>query len=97
MKDPASVQAPWREHFYNLLNREAEVDQTVVNEFRQFPVKHELADLPTPHEVNLAIMSLKNGKATGPDGIPAEVLPTRFGSTSSQFHTEHLDQGTSSS
>ena len=57
-----------------MLNREAEVDQTVINELRQFPVKHELADLPTHHEVNLAIMSLKSGKATGPDGIPAEVL-----------------------
>ena len=57
---PASVQARWREHFYNLLNREAEVDQTVINELRQFPVKHELADLPTPHEVSLAIMSLKS-------------------------------------
>ena len=74
MKDPASVQARWREHFYNLLNREAEVDQTFINELRQYPVKHELADLPTPHEVNLATMSLKNGKATGPDGIPAELL-----------------------
>lgn len=61
VKDRESIQECWREHFYNLLNREAEFDPTVLGELKQFPIRHKLGDL-------------KNHKGAGPDGIPAEVL-----------------------
>lgn len=44
VKDQESIQACWREHFYNLLNREAEFNPTVLGELKQFPIRHELGD-----------------------------------------------------
>ena len=73
VKDSESIQTRWREHLYHVLNREVEVEETFINERRQFPIRHNLADPPTQHEV-MAIKSLNNDKASGPDGIPAEVL-----------------------
>ena len=74
VKDPESIRLCWKEHFSNLLNRNAQVDPRAVDELEQHLVRHELALPPTFDEVEKALRSLKSGKASGPDGIPAEVI-----------------------
>ncbi|XP_076064949.1 uncharacterized protein LOC143038991 [Oratosquilla oratoria] len=49
-------------------------EKTDILSLPNLPVIQELDDIPTIQEVSHAINSLKNNKATGPDGIPAELL-----------------------
>ena len=74
VKDPESIRLCWKEHFNNFLNRNAQVDPRAVDELEQHLVRHELAVPPSLDEVEKALRSLKSGKASGPDGIPAEVI-----------------------
>ena len=74
VKDPESIRLCWKEHFSNLLNRNAQVDPRAVDELEQHLVRHGLAVPPTFDKVEKALRSLKSGKASGPDGIPAEVI-----------------------
>ena len=74
VSDPAMIRNRWREHFNSLLNRDISVDPSIMDELRQYPMKEELSDIPSLIEVEKALKALKNGKAPGPDGIPAEVL-----------------------
>ena len=72
-KDIAGIRNRWREHFCELLNQNPSVDNAKVEKLPQLPVKCQLDDPPTLGEVATAISAMKNGKAVGPDGIPAEV------------------------
>ena len=65
------VLSRWRDHFDNLLNgNESESERAeVLLENDDIAV-----DPPTKEEVYEAVKSLKNSKAAGPDGIPAELL-----------------------
>ena len=72
-KDIAGIRNRWREHFCELLNQNPSVDNAEVEKLPQLPVKCQLDDPPTLGEVATAISAMKNGKAVGPDGIPAEV------------------------
>lgn len=64
----------WKEYFNELLNRPEPINPPDLQEAD--------SDLliechpPTKGEIRIAIKQLKNGKATGPDGIPAEALKT---------------------
>lgn len=40
----------------------------------QFPIKEDMDDPPSLSEVFSAISAMQNNNATGPDGIPAEIL-----------------------
>ena len=64
----------WAEHYQELLNRQNPTDPTFLDSLPNLPVIQELDNIPTIQEVSHAINSLKNNKATGPDGIPAELL-----------------------
>jgi len=60
------------EHFEELLNRPAPPDPPDIQ-----PADSDLhidCSAPTKEEIQNAIKQLRNGKAAGPDNIPAEVL-----------------------
>ena len=62
----------WAEHFRELLNRPAPETPPDIQ-----PAEEDLdinCSKPSKSEVKKAIMSLKNGKAAGPDEIPAEAI-----------------------
>jgi len=73
LKDVNSMNARWREHFSELLNRHRGVDHSVFDELCQLPTREHMADPPTMEELIKAINQMKNHKAAGADGIPAEV------------------------
>ena len=62
----------WAEHFRELLNRPAPDNlPDILPAAADLPIS---CDQPSKHEIKRAISSLKNGKAAGPDGIPAEAI-----------------------
>ena len=62
----------WAEHFEELLNRPAPENPPDIAE-EEIDIDID-CDLPTREEIIRAIKKMKNGKAAGPDGIPAEAL-----------------------
>ena len=68
----------WAEHFQNVLNRPSTVNEEVIDRLPQVEVNTSLSDQPTLEETAEAISLLSNGKATGPDAIPAEVYMFRI-------------------
>lgn len=65
----------WREHFSGLLNGDDDNPEDV---FPETPFANDGIDIPPPDydEVCLAIRRLKNNKAAGADGLPAELFKT---------------------
>ena len=62
----------WVEHFTDLLNRPAPEEQPNISQAEvDLPIS---VELQSKEEIKKAIRTLKNGKAAGPDGIPAEAL-----------------------
>ena len=62
----------WAEHFGEQLNRPRPQNQPDIQ-----PAEEDLlikCNKPTREEIKRAIGHIKNGKAAGPDGIPAEAL-----------------------
>ena len=62
----------WAEHFSELLNRPPPVASPDIP-----PAEEDLpisCDKPSQMEIRQAIMHLKNGKAAGPDNVPAEAI-----------------------
>ena len=73
LKDGRNINLRWREHFQELLNRHTSVDESIFRELPQYPVREDLSLPPSLNEVKAAIKRMKNHKAGGVDGIPAEV------------------------
>ncbi|KAK7097254.1 hypothetical protein V1264_004261 [Littorina saxatilis] len=72
ISDEAGQRKRWMEHFEELLNRPAPRDPPDIP-----PANGDLfinCNAPTKEEISQAIKQLRNGKAAGPDGIPAEAL-----------------------
>ena len=62
-------------HFQSLLNPDgAELDYDILELIDQLPIDEALSREPEIWETEKAIRKLKNWKACGPDGIPAEAL-----------------------
>lgn len=74
LKDNEFINTRWKEHFQKLLNRDSTADPDLISHIPQSPVREDMGEPPTMTEIQDAIRSLKNNKATGPDGIPAEIL-----------------------
>ncbi|KAL2090150.1 hypothetical protein ACEWY4_014838 [Coilia grayii] len=74
LKDESGISSRWEEHFRELLNRNTTVELETINQIPQRPIMEHLDDPPTESEVLDAIRRLNNNKASGPDGIPAEIL-----------------------
>ena len=71
--DSKRVVARWSEHFQMLLNVPGDIDHVALDNIPQRITKISLYKIPTMDEMARAITSLKDGKAPGGDGIPAEV------------------------
>ena len=65
--------ARWSEHFQKLLNVPGDIDHEALDNIPQRIIKTSLDEIPTMDEMARAIAGLKDGKAPGGDGIPAEV------------------------
>lgn len=74
LKDEKEISSRWEEHFRELLNRNTTAHSESINQIPQQPIRKYLDDPPTETEVLDAIRKLSNNKASGPDGIPAEIL-----------------------
>ena len=74
IKEQEAINARWKEHLEDLLNRDCVVDQSFLCSLPQRPVKDDLGTTPELHEVHKAIKQLKNNKAPGWDEIPADIL-----------------------
>lgn len=62
----------WAEHFEELLKRPAPLSPADIQPAeRDLPIA---CDIPSKEEIHKAIRQLRNGKAAGPDNIPAEAL-----------------------
>ena len=62
----------WTEHFRELLNRPApKTPPDIPPAETELPIN---CDIPSKAEIRKAITTLKNGKAAGPDNIPAEAI-----------------------
>ena len=71
--DSKGVVARWSEHFQKLLNVPGDIDHDALDNIPQRITKISLDEIPTMDEMARAIAGLKEGKAPGGDGIPAEV------------------------
>ena len=71
--DSKRVVARWSEHFQKLLNVPGDIDHEALDNIPQRIIKTSLDEIPTMDEMAKAIAGLKDGKAPGGDGIPAEV------------------------
>ena len=68
-----SLTARWGEHFQKQRNVPGDINHEALDNKRQRITKTCFDEIPTVHEMAKAIAGLKDGKAPGGDGIPAEV------------------------
>ena len=73
IKTAEGILSRWKEHFQQLLNRQNDVDPSVLDEIPQHQCLEALDEAPTAAQVEQAIKKMKNNKSPGLDGIPAEV------------------------
>ncbi|KAK2175342.1 hypothetical protein NP493_735g00026 [Ridgeia piscesae] len=71
--DSKRVAARWSEHFQKLLNVPGDIYHVALDNIPQRITKTSLDEIPNMPEMARAIADLKDGKAPGEDGIPAEV------------------------
>ena len=63
----------WREHYSVLLNVNNPSDRQILDRIPQRDPIPQMDTLPTLQEVEHAVLTLKNRKSPGVDGVPAEV------------------------
>ena len=69
------IRARWRRCFTSLLNTtSAALNRTIIEGLSQKPTALSLGDPPVVSETKKALRSMANGKAVGPDELPAELL-----------------------
>ncbi|KAH9581405.1 hypothetical protein MS3_00000604 [Schistosoma haematobium] len=74
----------WVEHFEELLNRPAPMNPPNIEAAHtDLPID---VNPPTTEEIRIAIRQIKNGKAAGPDNIPAEALKSDIEATTSMLY-----------
>ena len=64
----------WAEHYQELYSRETTVTDKAIENTPSLPVMEEYDTPPTVEELSKAIDSFANNKASGKDGIPAEII-----------------------
>ena len=80
------VVARWTEHFQKLLNIPGDIHHAALDQIPQGITKTNLVDIPTTVEMARAIAGLKDGKAPGESGIPAEVRKHREDNLFNRLH-----------
>ncbi|XP_068507191.1 uncharacterized protein [Syngnathus scovelli] len=88
LKDNESINTRWKDHFQELLNRNSITDPDFISHIPKSPIREDMGEPPTMTEVQDTIRSLRNNKATGPDGIPAGIL--REGGPELLYHIQAL-------
>ena len=73
LSDSKIFVARWSEHFQKQRNVPGDLDHEALDNIPQRITKTSLDEIPTMDEMARAIAGLKDGKALGGDGIPAEV------------------------
>ena len=69
------IRARWRRYFTSLLNTTSTaLNRTIIEGLSQKPTALSLGDPPVVSETKKALRSMVNGKAMGPDELPAELL-----------------------
>ena len=69
------IRARWRRYFTSLLKTtSATLNRTIIEGLSQKPTALSLGDPPVVSETKKALRSMANGKAMGPDELPAELL-----------------------
>ena len=74
ISEPNNLMERWCEYFVELLNVESITDDTILNQLPDYQQMSELDRVPIREEMTSAISKIKNGKAPGNDGIPAEIF-----------------------
>ena len=64
----------WAEHYQKMYSTETSVTNAVLEKVPQLPKMEELDEPPSIEELSKAIKSLVNGKTSGSDNIPPEVV-----------------------
>ncbi|XP_071495718.1 uncharacterized protein [Diadema antillarum] len=63
----------WAEHFNNVLNQPAQINNEAIIRLPHVPINHKLEVPPSKKVIDTAITQLSSGKAPGSDSMPAEV------------------------
>ena len=87
LKEKSSINARWREHFSQLLNRPSTVDPAALDLIPQQPTVDSLDLPPTLEEMVKAINQTSSGKAPGMDGLPAELFKAAGPAAREAFHS----------
>ena len=66
---PAELAANMQQHFSRIYNRNVAIDLSAVDELPQFPMLHQLGNVPTLDEACTAIAKLRNDAAPGDSGL----------------------------
>ena len=75
LRKPDEIRARWRRYFTSLLNTtSATLNRTIIEGLSQKPIALSLGDPPVVSDTKKALRSMANGKAMGPDELPAELL-----------------------
>ena len=86
------IRARWRRYFTSLLNTtSATLNRTIIEGLSQKPTALSLGDPPVVSETKKALRSMANGKAMGPDKLPAELLNLRLSACSHEILLAFLD------
>ena len=86
IKDQEGLSKRWHEHFSNLPNRPSSVDKGALNQIPQQPIQESLAEPRTMDEIKKAIHKTTSGRASGKDGIPAEIYKAACPNALEAFH-----------
>ena len=73
IKDQEGLRNRWAEHASTLLNRPSTEDPTALEQVPQQPILDDLDLPPSVDELTKAIKQTNSGRASGKDGIPAEI------------------------
>ena len=80
------IRARWRRYFTSLLNTISfALNRTVIEGLSQKPTALSLGDPPIVSETKKAVRSMANGKAMGPDELPAELLKLELSDSSHEI------------
>ena len=79
LTEKSKILERWAEHFQDVLNRPASINDQAIARLPQVEVNSSLNDPPDVQEVKMAIKQLSDGKAPGSDAIPSEIY--KCGST----------------
>ena len=73
IKDQEGLRNRWAKHFSTLLNKRSTVDTTALEQVPQQPTLNDLDLPPSMDELSKALKQTNCGRASGKDGIPAEI------------------------